>query len=61
MNVRVHDSLTGVLPHVHSQVIPVRVQSGVQLCVGFLNQVKRSFTFLLSQIKKAINMAEGDD
>lgn len=61
VNVRVHDGLTGGLSHVHTNVISIWVQIGVQLRIGLPDQFKRCFALIFGQREEAGNVAEGNN
>jgi hypothetical protein len=61
MNMRMHDSLTGGLSHVHTHVISLWMQIAIQLCLGLPEQFKRRSTLIVTQLEKVGNMTEGND
>jgi hypothetical protein len=55
---RVHDGLTGGSPHVHTHVIPVRLEIGVELRLGLPKEIEGRFPLTLCQFKEVANVAE---
>ena len=61
MDMDVHNGLASSRPHVHTHVIPIRMEIAIQLRVGLPDQFERGFTLVLSQFEEVGHMPEGND
>ena len=61
MDMDVHNGLASSRPHVHTHVIPIRMEIAIQLCLALPDQFERGFTLVLSQFEEVGHMPEGND
>ena len=61
MDMDVHNGLASSQPHIHTHVIPIRMEIPIQHCVGLPDQFERGFTLVLSQFEEVGHMPEGND
>jgi hypothetical protein len=56
-----HYRLPGCLPHIHTQIVAIRVQIENQLRLSLPNQSKGGLLLIVGQFKKVGDMAKRDD